>query len=241
METSMAKRSRLEHHNAKEQLKTSESSATETKIKNVSVPELPNEIWLEILSYLSTYDVLKNVAGVSKRFHKLSEDPYVIRKIEVDPAQFWPKDKEEIYCFDFLGVLKRSVKLRSLSFGFGWHICDDKPGQQFWEALPSMNHQFLNEICFKGDGKIDKRNVSKFLAHPLSRNIMKYLEKCPGLKVLKFEFKPPLRNQLFSIMEEPEGGMEFEGKLKNLQEFHLIGVVKEYTSLDFEFFFGKDG
>ena len=130
----MAKRSRLEHHNAKEQLKTSESSATETKIKNVSVPELPNEIWLEILSYLSTYDVLKNVARVSKRFHKLSEDPYIITKIEVDSVQFWPENKEEKYgsvqsatlenpvhraekyCNDFLEVLKRSLKLRGKAF-----------------------------------------------------------------------------------------------------------------------------
>ena len=58
-----------------DQLKNSESSATETKIKNVLVPELPNEIWLEIMSYLSTYDVLRNMAQVSQRFHKLSQDP----------------------------------------------------------------------------------------------------------------------------------------------------------------------
>ena len=45
-------------------LKNSELSATQTKIRNVliPVPELPNEIWLEIMSYLSTYDVLRNVA-----------------------------------------------------------------------------------------------------------------------------------------------------------------------------------
>ena len=94
METSVAaKRPRLEPRNAEEiiqeqrqvienqkarilqleeQVKNLELFATETKIKNVPVPELPNEIWLEIMSYLSTYDVLKNVAPVSKRFHKLS-------------------------------------------------------------------------------------------------------------------------------------------------------------------------
>ena len=45
-------------------LKNSELSAMQTKIRNVliPVPELPNEIWLEIMSYLSTYDVLRNVA-----------------------------------------------------------------------------------------------------------------------------------------------------------------------------------
>ena len=50
-----------------EQLKASESrnQQLEEQLKNstslsmeVPVPELPNEIWLEIMSYLSTYDVL---------------------------------------------------------------------------------------------------------------------------------------------------------------------------------------
>ena len=63
----------------KEVLINLESSATEIKIKNVlvpvPVPELPNEIWSEIISYLSTFDILRNVAQVSKRFHELSEDP----------------------------------------------------------------------------------------------------------------------------------------------------------------------
>ena len=85
----------------KEVLITSKSSATEIKIKNVlvpvPVPELPNEIWLEIISYLSTFDVLRNVALVSKRFHKLSEAQHVIRRIEVDPDQSWPEDKREKY------------------------------------------------------------------------------------------------------------------------------------------------
>ena len=48
-----------------EQEKNSKLSAKETKIKNVAVPELPNEIWLKIMSYLSTFDVLRNVAQVS--------------------------------------------------------------------------------------------------------------------------------------------------------------------------------
>ena len=89
------------HQLEKELLRNSESSATETKIKNIlaPVPELPNEIWLEIISYLSTFDVLRNVAQVSKRFLKLSEDPHVIRKIEVDPDQYWPKEKNTAMTF----------------------------------------------------------------------------------------------------------------------------------------------
>ena len=172
METPLAKRPRLESQNSEEiiqeqrlviekqtkvienqrariqqleevLLRNSELSTTETNVKNVLVPELPNEIWLEIMSYLSTFDVLRNVAQVSKKFHKFSEDPHLIRKIEVESVQSWPEDEKEKYCDDFLRVLKRSLKLRSLSFGFSWDIENDISGEKFLEALPSMNHHFL--------------------------------------------------------------------------------------------------
>ena len=243
MEPSVAKRPRIEHRNAEEiieeqklvienltariqqleeKVKFLESSSTETKIMTIPIPELPNETWLQIMSYLSTYDVLKNVAQVSKRFHKLSQDPHVIRKIEVNPAQSWPKDMEEKYCDDFLGVLKRSLKLRSLSFGFSWHIDDDKSGEMFLEALPSMNHQFLHEFSLKGDGKLSLWEAYKFL-NPVHENILKYLEKSPDLEVVKFEFKPETPENEYPLLFEMVEGIR-SLKLTNLKEFHLIGV-----------------
>ena len=280
METSVAKRPRLEPQNAEEiireqrrviesqktvienqkivienqeaeieqlvqeQRKNLELSATETKTKNVSVKKLPNEIWLEIMSYLSTKDVLRNVAQVSKWFHKLSKDPHVIRKIEVDPSKFWPEDKEEKYCDDFLEVLKRSVKLRSLSFGFSGDIETtideddeidekiDKSGDKFLEALPFMNHPFLQEVCLKGDGKMCHTLAPKFL-EPMNENLLRYLEKCPELKVLKFEFKPQVHED--RDIDYPLLSGEFEEsirslKLKNLQEIHWIGVDLQDSS-----------
>ena len=80
MEPSVAKRPRIEHRNAEEiiedqklvienltariqqleeKVKFLESSSTETKIMTIPIPELPNETWLQIMSYLSTFDVLK--------------------------------------------------------------------------------------------------------------------------------------------------------------------------------------
>ena len=233
LKTSESRNQQLE-----EQLKFLESSAMETKIKNILVPELPNEIWLEIMSYLSTYDVLRNVAQVSKRFHKLSEDPHLIRKIEVEFDQSWPEDINEKYCDDFLGVLKRSQKLKSLSFGSTLDIKSDKSGQMFFQALPSMNHQFLQEFCLKADGdkEYHYRNVSIVLediSHPLNQNILKYLGNCPDLKVLKLEFKDWFDEYpLFTYMEE--GITSF--KLKNLQEFHLKGfdIGNYFDDSDFQ-------
>ena len=150
MEKSIAKKPRLGPRNAEEinqELRqVIEKPKAQIQQLEKQLLELPNEILLEIMSYLSTSDVLINVAQVSKRFHELSEDPNVIRKIEVDPAQFWPKEKEEKYCNDFLEVLKRSRKLKILSFGLSWDIDNDKSGKKFLEVLPFMNHKFLKEF-----------------------------------------------------------------------------------------------
>ena len=213
-----------------EVLKNPESSAMQARIRNVlvpvRVPKLPNEIWLEILSYLPTRDLLRNVARVSKRFHELCEDPHLIRKIEVESVGSYRSyliDKEEKYCHDFLRVLKRSLKLKSLSFGFSWDINYDKSGEMFLEALPSMNHQFLEEFILKGDGKTDCHDAAKFLM-PVNENLLKYLEKCPELKVLKFEFRPEFEEFTYfpELSNFHESIMKF--KLKSLQEFHLIGI-----------------
>ena len=48
----------------------------EDQVKQKNYLELlPNECLLKIMSYLSNYDVLRNMAQVSQRFHKLSQDP----------------------------------------------------------------------------------------------------------------------------------------------------------------------
>ena len=200
-----------------DQLKTWESSATETKIKNILIPYIPDEPLLEIMSYLSTYDVLKNVARVSKRFHKLSKDSHVIRKIEVDPAQFWHTDKEEKYWDEFLRVLKRSLKLRSLSFGFSSNMA----GEKFFEAMSSMNHKFLQEFCLK----IDVADWNNWVY------AWRYLYECPDLKVLKFELEPEETDDGFalysfaSVFERIECLISvISSELKKLQEIHFIGM-----------------
>ena len=115
------------------------------KQKNLEL--LPNECLLKIMSYLSNYDVLRNVAGVSKRFYELSQDQHLIRKIEVN-SETWAKIQEGKYCEDLLKVLKRSLNLRFLSLDFG------NEANKFLEALPMMNHRFLEELHLTGDGDL---------------------------------------------------------------------------------------
>ena len=42
---------------------------------------LPNEIWLQIFGYLSTYDILKNVSLVCRHFYHLCQDKSLIKEL----------------------------------------------------------------------------------------------------------------------------------------------------------------
>ena len=44
---------------------------------------LPEEILLQIFGYLSTYEIFKNIALVCKKFHRLSQDEFLIQEIYI--------------------------------------------------------------------------------------------------------------------------------------------------------------
>ena len=57
---------------------------TEEKLENKrngTLLALPDEVLLKILSYLSTYDILKRVAPVCRNFERLSKDPLLINEL----------------------------------------------------------------------------------------------------------------------------------------------------------------
>ena len=177
-----AKRPRMEPQNDKEiiqdqrqvieNLKARIQQLEEERLKFLPVPELPNETWIKIMSYLSTYDVLINVAQVSKKFHQLSQDPHLIRKIHVD-YESWPENQKEEYRKEFLRVLKRSVNITFLSFQFG-----------FKGKLRSL--AFLNRWCpklkkikieFKPDTTVISHNnpMDNILEWESLRNVQKII------------------------------------------------------------------
>ena len=44
---------------------------------------LPDEVLMKIMDYLSTYDILRIIAQVSKKFRKISLDPFLIKSIKL--------------------------------------------------------------------------------------------------------------------------------------------------------------
>ena len=63
--------------------------------QETKIMDLPDEILLEIMSYLTTNDVVENVAKVSTKFQQLSEDEILIAKIKLNDEEEEAEEEEE--------------------------------------------------------------------------------------------------------------------------------------------------
>ena len=92
-------------------IETSEK-VPEKKLKLSPSPlmDLPNEIWMKILEYLPTYDILKNFNLTCKQFHSLAISPGAIKSLQLKVENF----KESTQYQEIVKVLKRSKTLTKL-------------------------------------------------------------------------------------------------------------------------------
>ena len=68
----------------KEPPETSEQVADKKlKLSPSPLMDLPNEIWMKILSYLPTHDILKNFNLTCKQFHSLAINPSAIKSLQL--------------------------------------------------------------------------------------------------------------------------------------------------------------
>ena len=186
--------------------------------------------WKSLVTYRLTMYVLRNVARVSKRFKKLSEDPFLIRKIELHPVGHSMYAKGQFrYC---LKVLKTSKKVMFFSFDLEWKFAwsNSQAYKNFLRILSNINHGYLKYFCIKVEHRLNDTSDSKA---SLIGKLMRYLEKCPNLKILKIEFTEtkhyPDEDYMF------DGGVTFrdlawldekailEFRFQNLEELHLNG------------------
>ena len=56
---------------------------------NIPRPYLPDELWLQIFAKLRPYDWCHSVAGVSRRWRKLSSDPWLWRRVNFGAQLAW--------------------------------------------------------------------------------------------------------------------------------------------------------
>ena len=137
---------------------------------------LPYEIFLKIMEYLSTSDILKRMAPVSKRFYQLSQDKTIIKRIEFMTivGLRWSDERKEKYYNDFFKVLKNSQKLKFLTIDL-----DQQPVGNFYRDWieASVNLQCLEEFYIK-IRNFELDSCTDFLQYGV-------LDQCPKLKILK--------------------------------------------------------
>ena len=63
--------------------------------QETKIMDLPDEILLEIMSYLTTNDVVENLAKVSTKFKQLSEDEILIEKIKLNDEEEEEEEEAE--------------------------------------------------------------------------------------------------------------------------------------------------
>ena len=112
----MEKRTEMLHEESKTKsfqkrsVETSEE-VPDKKLKLSPSPlmELPNELWMKILGYLPTCDILKNFNLTCKRFHSLAINPGAIKFLKVKNVED-PGPYQEV-----VKVLKRSKTLKNVN------------------------------------------------------------------------------------------------------------------------------
>ena len=131
------------------------------------------------------------------------------------------KAQKEKYIEDLLKVLKRSLNLKFLSLDFG------KEAKKFLEALPMMNHQFLEELCLTGPEEDDIEEIT----YPSLSSIENTLNS------LKLKNLQELHLNGFGIdMNEPEFKKLLETIADNMPKLQLLCLTEELDNMDEEEF-----
>ena len=80
------------------------SMMAESQIQKTKLEKLPDEILFKIFSYLTAYDVLKNIRFVCKRFYRITTDEFLIENLEIDK-------NNELHILPVIGHLKGLKRL----------------------------------------------------------------------------------------------------------------------------------
>ena len=200
------------------------------------IADLPDEILLKILEYLSTNDILGKMARVSKRFYRLSQDQNLINRLEFMGTNMlttkdWTEERREKYYNGFFKACKNAQKLKFLSL----HLEKHSLGRFRNWVQPSVNHQYLEEFCVQlkknsvlfpviSLGFSTWERVYAWEPHGLKtcldflkHGLFKVLDQCPKLKILTIE----LDGQFLGLDVPLILGAISSFSSKSLQELHL--------------------
>ena len=150
------------------------SEAERIKLTALKVPNLPNEIWMKIISYMKNKDIFQSFALVNKHLHNLTLDPSVVKYLYLTAIK--NKAKSKALFKKWLKVIKHSKKLVELKIKDKYNILD-------WSHLIREtlgSNQYLKSLTIKFDhsGLLKLRINSGFVeALKLANNLQIFQTK----------------------------------------------------------------
>src|SRR5574343_1695946 len=148
--------------------------ATFKKLKNIPdqqtlfIDDLPDEVLLNILSYLPTSDLVLNMSLVSKRFNRLSKDREAHTSVTFAKDLNLLRYRETSHDFLKEKPSIEHVKVSTLH----WRPVSQDPehNSQVTELSMEGIHQFFTHLVFKQERikslSIDAKDIVPFLVHP---------------------------------------------------------------------------
>ena len=157
-----------------------------TVMERLPLDVFSDEILLKIMGNLSTFDILRKIAQVSKRFHRLSLDKCLIKQAEFKNIEFifnWryrSAERKEKYFNDFFEVLNNAQKLKSLSIHLDLPSMEKFCRNWNWN-WNVWNYQCLEEFCIHVRFIIHSDSYMDYLKF----GVCKIIDRCPNLKRLE--------------------------------------------------------
>ena len=109
---------------------------------------LPNEIWMKILGYLPTYDILKNFNLTCKQFHSLAINRSAIKSLQLKLE----KAKDRVQYQEIVKVLKRSKTLNKFI------VHGNGPVNHILSHALKSNHLKILEVSSR-EATLSKKNL----------------------------------------------------------------------------------
>ena len=212
---------------------------SEAKRLKLTAFELPNEMWLQILSYLKNRDIYGAVALVSKRFHSFTIDPSIMKFLHIEIASNkWKSINLYRKC---MKVVKRSTTLSELKITDESEFLDWKD-LKLISNLPKLKSLTLNANHLKHINHMNFANL--LLEGGISiddyDDIMKELSKLPFPTLKTISLSAGIKNPQFyrRLMRHYEALKEeaiekLVMNIPNLTCFHLDSSLKSGISHEF--------
>jgi hypothetical protein len=184
-----------------------------------NIPPIPNEILLKIFSYVSTCDLLLNVAKVSKRFHQLTYHPSVhivvtlLDSVDQNPAlRFF----EENNCIEEVNIFTGKYDPHLIHLGSHLLI------KSLW------NQKCLRVINLETRMHVDEDHLVYLLQQPNAKKLKK-------IKIMKFWCEQMLPYPNFDYISRypyPIGDFDWVCHANNLSHLDL-GYTSESFGVNF--------